>query len=74
MNDERHFLHDLVGPLSTARTQMDLLLEQLQDAPNSQFQLKKLEAILKSIETAIDLVAARRELRVEMGARRENDK
>ncbi len=65
MNDERHFLHDIIGPLSNAQAFVDIYIEELRQNPASTEHLKRLEAILSSIEKVTDLVGSRREYLVE---------
>ncbi|MEQ1876927.1 MAG: hypothetical protein ABL958_09800 [Bdellovibrionia bacterium] len=67
MSAERHFLHDLVGPLSAASNLLEILLEGLKDDPNPKDLTLKLEKILNSMEAANGLVAARREYLVSTG-------
>ncbi len=62
MNDERHFLHDLVGPLSTGRNLIEILIEQLKDASEPTEHIQTLELVLKSLDRAADLLRDRREL------------
>lgn len=61
MKGERIFLHDLVGPISTARTLLDVWIDEAQTKGQQDELIARLEKILKSVEGIADRVAARRE-------------
>jgi hypothetical protein len=71
MSSERHFLHDLIGPLSNARALIDILIEELNEKPQTDMQIQRLMPLLNAIEKATDLVAARRDFLVNNGDRHE---
>jgi hypothetical protein len=70
--NERHFLHDLISPLSSASNSLEVLVEQIGDGPHYKEFVKKLEPIMAALERVAVLVANRREYLVETEERDEN--
>lgn len=67
MTSERNFLHDLVGPLSTAGNLTEILIEVLNSKSLEQKELiQKLQKISESIDAASGLIAGRREYLVNL--------
>ena len=61
MKNERQFLHDLVGPLSTAKTHLEILIEELSENQVLGENKEKLQSVLSSLEKTADLIRNRRE-------------
>jgi hypothetical protein len=67
MTSERNFLHDLIGPLSTAANLTEILIEELTNKCLEKKDLVlKLQKILTSMDAASGLVAGRREHLVQL--------
>lgn len=61
--DERRFLHDLSTPMSTVFFLLDMTLERLQAEPETnEEEIKMIQGAVRSMQTAKDLIAKRREL------------
>ena len=72
MNPERVFLHDLVGPLSTARNLIDIFILELENSQGSPVYIKKLEEIMSFLEKAAEVIVERREQLIKAEVKREN--